>query len=278
MAPTVAFAPLSGYNCLAMNLQLNNWRPYTEYFTGAQHAIQGTVLVQPQVCSPQLDNYRDLLIYLPPSYFVSERRYPVIYMQDGQNLFDVATSFVGVEWGVDDTLEALSAEGLEAIVVGVPNSGEHRLNEYTPPTNPWWHGTGDRYVAFLIDTVKPRIDRDFHTIAARSHTGIFGSSLGALISLYAFFARSDVFGFVGAMSPSLWVGRGLILEQVRESPVMPGRIYLDNGTHEPSAQRLVDLLRDKGYADFKYVVDEGGRHTEADWARRLPAALRFLLA
>jgi hypothetical protein len=78
------------------------------------------------------------------------------------------------------------------------------------------------------------------------------------------------------MSPSLWVGRGLILDQVREAPVVPGWLYLDNGTHEPSAQRLADLLHDKGYADFKYVVAEGGRHTEADWARRLPAALRFL--
>jgi predicted alpha/beta superfamily hydrolase len=160
----------------------------------------------------------------------------------------------------------------------VPNSGEHRLNEYTPPANPWWHGVGDQYVAFLVDTVKPLIDRDFRTIADRAHTGIFGSSLGALISLYAFFTRSDVFGFVGAMSPSLWVGRGLILDQIRESPLVPGRLYLDNGTQELSAQRLADLLHDKGYADVKYVVDDGGRHTEADWARRLPAALRFLLA
>jgi predicted alpha/beta superfamily hydrolase len=274
---TVALASLSGYNCRTMNLQLNNWPPYAKYFTGAQHAIQGTVLVQPQAWSPQLGNYRDLLIYLPPSYLVSERRYPVIYMQDGQNLFDAATSFAGVEWGVDDTLQVLSAEGIEAIVVGVPNSGERRLNEYTSPVNSWWRGSGDHYAAFLIDTVKPLIDRDFRTIAARSHTGIFGSSLGALISLYAFFTRSDVFGFVGAMSPSLWVGRGLILDQVRASPVVPGRLYLDNGTHEPSAQRLANLLRDKGYADFKYVVDEDGRHTEADWARRLPAALRYLL-
>lgn len=211
------------------------------------------MLVHPQVWSPQADNDRDLLIYLPPSYWVSERHYPVIYMQDGQNLFDTATSFVGVEWGVDDTLQALSAEGLEAIVVGVPNSGERRLNEYTPPANQWWRGTGDQYVAFLVDTLKPLIDRDFRTMTDRSHTGIFGSSLGALISLYAFFTRSDVFGFVGAMSPSLWVGRGLILEQVRESPVVLGRIYLDNGTHEPSAQRLADLLHVKGYADFKSV-------------------------
>jgi predicted alpha/beta superfamily hydrolase len=260
-----------------MNVQLSAWRPYADHFPGTRHVINGTVLVQPQVHSPQLDNRRDILIYLPPSYFVSERRYPVIYMQDGQNLFDAATSFAGVEWGVDDTLQALSAEGLEAIVVGIPNSGEQRMNEYTPPNNPWWRGTGDRYVAFLIETLKPLIDRDFRTCAERARTGIFGSSLGGLISLYAFFTRSDVFGFVGAMSPSLWVGRGLMLDQVRDAPVVQGRLYIDNGTREPSAQRLADLLGEKGYTDFTYVVDEGGRHTEADWARRLPDAIRFLL-
>jgi predicted alpha/beta superfamily hydrolase len=260
-----------------MNVQFSDWRPYAEYYADQSHAINGTVLVLPEVYSPQLDNRRDVLIYLPPSYFVSERRYPVIYMQDGQNLFDAATSFVGVEWGVDDTLQALSAEGMETIVVGIPNIGEQRMNEYTPPNNPWWNGTGDRYVAFLIETLKPLIDRDFRTCAERAHTGIVGSSLGGLISLYAFFTRSDVFGIVGAMSPSLWVGRGLILDLVRQSPVVQGRIYIDNGTREPSAQRLADLLRHERYTDFKYVVDEGGRHTEADWARRLPDALRFLL-
>lgn len=260
-----------------MNVQLSDWRPYAEHFTGQPHTINGTVLVQPQVYSPQLDNRRDILIYLPPSYFAGDRPYPVMYMQDGQNLFDAATSFVGVKWGVDDALQALSADGLEAIVVGIPNMGDRRMQEYTPPTNPWWRGTGDRYVAFLIETLKPLVDRDFRTLTDRSHTGIFGSSLGALISLYAFFSRSDIFGFVGAMSPSLWVGRGLLLDQVRAARQVQGRIYLDNGSREPSAQRLADLLRERGHADFKYVVDVGGRHTEADWARRLPEALRFLL-
>jgi predicted alpha/beta superfamily hydrolase len=264
---------------MIMTFQIANCRPYVEHYAG-EHSISGTVLVLPDVWSPQLENRRDILIYLPPSYFASERRYPVLYMQDGQNLFDAATSFASVEWGVDETLEALSHDGLEAIAVGIPNMGERRINEYTPPANPWWRGTGHRYVAFVVDTLKPLIDRDFRTQPDRMHTGLFGSSLGGLISLYAFFTRSDVFGLVGAMSPSLWVGGGVILDQIRESPHVAGRIYIDHGTQESSAQRLADFLLAKGYhdgEDLRYVVDRQGRHTEADWARRLPNALRFLL-
>ncbi len=263
-----------------MNLQASGWLPYLDYYSGDNHTLTGTVLVQPQIHSPQLDNQRDILVYLPPSYRTRDRRFPVIYMQDGQNLFDAATSFVGVEWEVDETLEALSGEGLEAIVVGIPNIGGQRVNEYSPPNNPWWRGSGDRYVSFIVETLKPMIDRDFRTWSDRLHTGIFGSSLGGLISLYAFFYQPAVFGFVGAMSPAFWVGRGVIYDSVRRAPFAPGKIYLDNGAQEGSARRMVDLLLEKGYrepCDLMYVVEPAGRHHESAWARRLPNALRFLL-
>jgi predicted alpha/beta superfamily hydrolase len=263
-----------------INLESKEWLPYAEVHPSDHHTVSGTILVRSQVHSPQLDNRRDILVYLPPSYFSTDRQYPVIYMQDGQNLFDAATSFAGVEWQVDETLEALSDEGVEAIAVGIPNMGERRVNEYAPRNNPWWPSVGDRYVSFIAETLKPMIDRDFRTLADRAHTGIFGSSLGGLISLYAFFTRCDIFGLVGAMSPAFWVGRGVIYEGVPEAPFAPGRIYLDNGTHEASAQRMVDLLTAKGYGlhrELKYVVEPDGRHHESAWARRLPDALRFLL-
>ncbi len=262
-----------------MTVQVLDWRPYAELHPGDQHIIAGNVLVLPQMHSPQLNTARDIVVYLPPSYGVSAKRYPVVYMQDGQNLFDAATSFAGVEWQVDETLEALSAEGLETIVVGIPHGNEQRLYEYTPPVNPWWRGAGDRYVAFVVETLKPLVDRSFRTQPDREHTGIFGSSLGALISLYAFFERPDVFGRCGAMSPSLWVGRGVINHYVRP-PLDGARLYLDHGTRESSARRLVDRLLEIGYRsgdNLLYVVEEGGQHTEAAWARRLPDALRFLL-
>ncbi len=118
-------------------LQVAEWRPYAELYPGDQHTVVGNLLVLPQVYSPQLDNARDIIVYLPPSYPSGGRRYPVVYLQDAQNLFDTATSFAGVEWQVDETLEALSAEGLEAIAVGLPHQGEQRRHEYTPPANPW---------------------------------------------------------------------------------------------------------------------------------------------
>ena len=258
---------------------LNAGRPYAEYFGGDHHTVVGTVLVLPQVWSPQLNNTRDILLYLPASYSNSGRRYPVLYMQDAQNLFDAATSFAGVEWQVDETLEALSAEGLEAIVVGVPHTNNQRLAEYAPPTNPWWRSRGDHYISFICDTLKPYIDQTYRARVDREHTGICGSSMGALISLYGCFERPDVFGRCGALSPSLWVGRGVIGQHVRP-PLNGERIYLDNGTREGSARPLVELLRAKGYQDQRdlmYIVEEGGQHSEVAWARRLPNAMRFLL-
>jgi len=241
-----------------------------------EHTVVGTLKVLPDVWSPQLDNRRDILVWLPSSYDFSEKRYPVIYMQDGQNLFDRATSFADEEWQVDETLETLSHEGLEAIVVGIPNMGPQRVAEY----NPFGSGRGDAYIQFIAETLKPIIDRDYRTLAVQTHTGIFGSSMGGLISLYAFFRRPDVFGFVGAMSPALWVGGRAIYTYVRQAPPAPGRIYLDNGTREGSAKRMYLLLLEKAdrpLDDLIYIVEQDGEHRESAWARRLPNALRFLL-
>ena len=263
-----------------MTLQIQPWQSYRERYTGDEHTVVGNVCVMADVYSPQLDNARDVIVYLPPSYSEGERRYPVVYMHDAQNLFDRATSFIGEEWQVDETMESLSADGLEAVVVGLPHAGERRIAEYSPPSNGNRQARGDRYVAFVCETVKPMIDRDFRTQTGRDSTTVLGSSMGGLISLYAFFARPDVFGRAGAMSPSLWAGRGAIYDHVGDAPFVPGRIYLDNGTREAGAQHMADLLKEKGYRegrDLLVVVEKGGRHTESAWARRLPGALRFLV-
>ena len=199
---------------------------------GRKYTVRGDVRIVPQAWSPQLENKRDVLIYLPPSYAVSERRYPVLYMQDGQNLFDDATAFNGHDWHADETLERLSKDGYEAIVVGVYHGGDERL----PDNNPFpgrFTSRGDAYLDFLCDSLKPFIDRHFRTETIPAATGMLGSSMGGLISLYAFFKRPDVFGLCGAMSPSLFVGRGAILKYAREVPFHLGKVYLDNGTREP---------------------------------------------
>lgn len=249
------------------------WQEYRSP-SGVNRVI-GTLKVLPSLYSTQLANSRDLLVHLPSSYAATQRRYPVIYMHDAQNLFDPATSFVGEVWHVDSALTALAYQGLEAIVVALPHAGQARIHEF----NPW--DRGDDYLAFIVDTVRPLINQDFRTLPERTHTGIMGSSLGGLISLYAFFRHPQVFGLAGALSPSLWVQRGRIYEYVRQAAFSPGRIYVDNGTREGSAQGIYDSLRDKGYRpdlDLKYVREEGGMHTESAWARRLPDALRFLLS
>lgn len=247
----------------------DDWRPH--------NSVTGVVEVWPDVPSPQLDNARNVVVYLPPSYATHRKRYPVLYMHDGQNLFDRGTSFAGVEWQADETMQALAGEGIEAIVAGIWNT-EARLSEYNPFSN-WWKGTGEAYLAFITETLKPMLDAAYRTRKNREHTGILGSSMGGLISLYAFFKRPDVFGLVGAMSPAFWIGSGIAHEFVRKAPFVPGRIYMDHGSREYSPAKMRDVLRAKGYtdADFRYVKEEGGEHNESAWARRLSDGLRFLL-
>ncbi len=258
-----------------------HWHDYLSHTGRSHHSIVGTLKILPDFHSPQLNNHRPVVVYLPPSYSHSDRRYPVIYMQDGQNLFDRAASFAGQEWQVDETLERLSGEGVEAIVVGIYHAGEERIHEYSPFQ---WHtheGRGDLYLRFMAETLKPAIDRDFRTRAEREHTGVLGSSMGGLISLYAFFHHPQMFGFVGSLSPALWYGSGAIYQYVRYTAFAPGKIYLDHGTKENSARRMNELLIEKGYQpdkNLRYVVETDGEHSESAWARRLPEALRFLLS
>ena len=245
----------------------------------------GTLELLPDVLSPQLKNERDLLVYLPASHAAGTKRYPVIYMHDGQNLFDPATSFAG-HWQVDETMAAASLQGLEAIVVGVPNMREQRINEYSPfDLKEYGPGRGDLYLDFLTRTVKPLVDRRYRTRPERRHTGIAGSSMGGLISLYAFFSRPETFGFSAVMSPSLWLAGEAIFPIVEAAPFVPGRIYLDIGhregvRHVRNARRLREILEQKGYhqgVDLRLVEDEAGHHGEAAWARRFGEALPFLL-
>jgi predicted alpha/beta superfamily hydrolase len=218
-------------------------------------------------------------------------------MHDGQNLFDQNTSYSG-EWEVDETMEKLAKDDLEAIVVGIPNMGIHRLAEYSP-FHDLYHGQGrgDRYIAFICDTLKPLIDQDFRTRPEPENTGILGSSMGGLISLYAFFHRPDTFGLVGSMSPSVWYADLEIFNYVRRASKNPGKIYLDVGTREyggmttkdakqrsrryyARVRRLKRILVRKGYRPIRellHVEEKLAGHNEPAWSRRLPIALRFLL-
>lgn len=245
----------------------------------------GTLEVIRDVHSPELGNRRDILVYLPSSYAKADKPLPVIYMQDGQNLFDPTTSFAG-EWGVDQAMARAPRKGRRGIVVGVPNMGIDRMKEYSPFRDTLHGGGGgDAYVDFLINTLKPMIDARYRTRPERAATGIVGSSLGGLISLYAYFRAPAQFGFVGALSPALWFANGDVFPYVEGAANVSGRVYLDVGTREgegtvANARAMRDVLERKGYRagkKLRWVEDRGGMHNEAAWGRRLRKALPFLL-
>jgi predicted alpha/beta superfamily hydrolase len=219
-----------------------------------------------------LEGERRLWIYLPPSYEHSDRTYPVLFAHDGQNLFDDDASFAG-EWRFDETMEALAAEGVEAIVVGIANSGDNRMTEYSPFT-----GTGEQYLAYVVDELRPQIGAEFRIASERERTGVIGSSAGGTISLYAIAERPDVFGFAGVLSPAFWWLGERMFEYVAGRDVR-GRIYMDIGGQERGVEnmhRMAALLREKD-VDLQVVEDPPAAHNEAAWSYRLPDALRYLL-
>jgi predicted alpha/beta superfamily hydrolase len=244
-----------------------------------RHTLRG-------VWSPQLANRRDVDVYLPASHGGSDskgRRYPVVYMQDGQNLSDPSIAFAGT-WELAGALNHLAGQGIEPIVVGVHNSPD-RSAEYSPFRDPK-HGGGDAdaYLSFLARTLKPRIDRQFPTRKGAMHTAIVGSSMGGLVSLYAWLRRPDVFGHAGAMSPALWFGRDQLFDFIERAALPRGRLYLDVGTAEGArtladARALRALVEDKDRARrlrLAYLEERGGRHGEEAWAGRISGALAFL--
>jgi predicted alpha/beta superfamily hydrolase len=257
------------------------WRTYRLSGTGEASTIS---LVTASI-GPRREP-RDILVALPPKYEKSDRRYPVVYLHDGQNLFDPETSHAG-DWGLAARLNRLAKKGTEAVVVGIPNRGRFRKYDYNPFRDiAHGGGGGDRYLEFIIEQVKPLIEKSFRVHDQPSSTVIGGSSLGGLISFYALYRHPDVFGAASVQSPALWVANRAIfrfLGQQRKPP--RGRVYLDIGTGEGS-ETLADVrsLRDwliKAGAtdgkDFHYVEEAGGEHTESAWSARLEKALPWLL-
>ena len=258
---------------------------FLEKWKARRRTAPGRLEVIPGVESRGLGNRRDILVYLPSSYDRSEKPYPVFYMHDGQNLFDPTTSFAG-EWGVDSALAKAPRKGRRAIIVGIPNAGIDRIREYSPFVDARiGGGLGDAYLDWLEETVKPLIDERYRTVREAAGTGIGGSSMGGLISLYGFFRTPARYGFAAALSPALWFGDGAIFPFVESAPYVRGRIYLDAGTREgdgtlANARAMRDLLLARGYRrgrDLMWVEDKGGMHNESTWGRRLRGALPFLL-
>lgn len=255
-----------------------------------EHTLTGEFRYHENFASQFLGNQRTLIVYLPPGYdYEPERRYPVLYLHDGQNVFDSATAFMGQEWQVDETAQALIEAGRLAplIMVGIYNTGEQRIHEYTQTHDGRKHAGGQAglYGRFLVEEIKPFIDMRYRTLREPQHTGLGGSSLGGLVTLHLGLRYPQYFGKLMVMSPSVWWDRGVILREVEWLPAKPStHIWLDMGTKEghillEQARMLRDRLLAKGWrlkADLRYHEARGARHTESAWAKRVGPALRFL--
>jgi predicted alpha/beta superfamily hydrolase len=249
----------------------------------------------PDFPSEHLGNTRPLAVYLPPGYGDDpDRRYPVFYLQDGQNLFDPATAFGGVPWRADETAERLIQDATidPVILVGVGNT-DRRLEEYGPKTEPDQPpGPEFPFARFMVEEVKPVIDRMYATKPGPRQTAVGGSSMGGLISLWLAHWHPDVFGKCAALSPSLWWDDELVLREFRDRPegLRRVRFWIDTGTREganPQAceaqvrrtRLLAKLLTAAGLrrgSGFKYREVEGGEHNEHAWAGRFDQVLTFL--
>ena len=237
-----------------------------------------------------LRNQRDLIVYLPPRYHEQpQRRLPVLYMHDGQNLFDGATSFVpGMDWHVGHTADDFILTGAvqPLIIVGIYNVGKVRISEYTPTKAPrLGGGRADRYAKFLIQEVMPFIHQEYRALPDPRLTGMGGSSLGGLLSLYLGLKHPQIFGRLAALSPSVWWNQRVIHRFAAAAPVEPRpRIWLDIGTKEgprivPDVEQFRDILLQKGWRlgkDLSYQRIEGAEHNEAAWAQRVGPFLQFL--
>lgn len=253
-----------------------------------------------------LEHDRDILVWLPPGYesgvphdrsapsfrtaVQHERsRYPVLYMQDGQNLFEADTAFhKGEHWRLGETASTLIEDGSiePLIIVGIYNTGEHRKEEYTPTRDAKLGGgkAGD-YGRMIVEELKPLIDHTYRTRPEPQHTGVGGSSLGGLASLYLGFTYPQVFGRLAVLSPSVWWNWRAILKTVRQARAKPkSRVWVDMGTAEgkrglDDARLLKAALVGLGFVegvDLHYAEFEGATHTEQAWAERVGPMLRWL--
>ena len=252
------------------------------------------IRLHPRFASGYLSTRRDVIVYLPPGYGAAGARFPVLYLQDGQNLFDPATAFGGRDWRASDTADSLIRRGAiePLILVGIYNTGVRRISEYTPTRDRRLRkgGKGDRYAEMLVRELKPFIDHEYRTRKSAEHTGVGGSSLGALVSLQAGLLYPRVFGKLAILSPSVWWDERSILTIVRSYrfPQRP-RIWLDAGTAEGgNGQAVIEDLRllraalvEKGWsegADLRYSEIAGAEHNESAWGSRLGSVLEYLYA
>ncbi len=253
---------------------------------GGSTAADNVHIVDDQFYMPQLERNRRVWIYLPPDYETSDLHYPVLYMHDGQNLFDNQTSFAG-EWEIDESLNELADQGINVpIVGGIDNGGSQRINEYSPwVNNTYGGGDGEAYIEFLTNTLKPFVDENYRTLTDRDNTGIMGSSMGGFISHYASLEYPEIFSKTGIFSPAYWISDSVWDFTTQSGKQYPGRFYLLIGSDESSTAvsqmwMMSDTLLSMGYINDEVTAKEipGGQHNELFWRNQFKEAYQWLFS
>ncbi len=239
--------------------------------------VVGKIEYHKKFYAKTLNNRRDIIVWLPPNYKKDkQRRYPVLYMQDGQNIMDPKTAYIGVDWQVDETASRLIKAGAlqEIIVVGIYNTPE-RLEEYSDSPK------GRSYMKFMVEQLKPFIDKYYRTMPGKEYTAAMGSSMGGLISFLLAWNYPDVFGKAACMSSSFYYDNDKAINMVRDykGDKKKIKIYIDHGEDGlPRGQKMFCELSQKGYligTDIDYYYSPGADHTESEWAKRIERPLLF---
>ena len=274
-----------------IEIKVDGWKDhFPSVMTQRKHTAGKNVhIVDTAFLIPQLQRTRRIWVYLPDGYATSAIRYPVLYMHDGQNVFDDATSYAG-EWGVDECIDTMRTK---CIVVAVDNGNDNRMSEYSPYdfvlsgatyASRKIKGEGDQYVDFLVKTLKPFIDKNYRTLIDKDHTFIAGSSMGGLISMYAILKYPDVFGGAGVFSPAFWVGPKIFDDIKEKGSQVHSRIYFYAGGKE-SDQMVPDMIKahnevmkvSKPVSNFLSTVDGGAMHNETAWRKQFPHFYLWLM-
>ncbi|WP_113925340.1 alpha/beta hydrolase [Cognataquiflexum aquatile] len=246
-------------------------------------AQSNVIVLEQSIEIADLNRDRQIRIYLPEDYWETERRYPVLYMHDGQNLFDDSTSYAG-EWGVDEILNQHSiSPSFEMIVVGIDNGQEKRMSELSPWENKeFGKAEGKEYMAFIVNQVKPLIDSTYRTLPERENTAIMGSSMGGLISHFAVYEYPEVFSKAGIFSPSYWYSEE-VFEHVRENPIpKDSKLFLYVGKKEgemvDGSQKMYKYILETGHPEENVIlqISPEGEHNEASWGNQFAPAIKWL--
>lgn len=256
-------------------IEIDQWSSHFSQKPQASTASKNVHILDTAFYVPQLNRHRRVWIYLPSSYATTRKKYPVLYMHDGQNLFDNATAAYG-EWGIDEALDTLENKYGEAIVVAVDHGGEKRINEYSPfDMDQYGKGEGDAYVDFLVQTLMPYINNHYRTKKDARYTAIAGSSMGGLISFYAALKYPNKFGAAGVFSPAFWIVPQLHEYVVKRAAKAKGRLYFYAGQQEsesmvPDMLGVFEILNQRSKVKLKSHIRAEGRHNEATWREEFP--------